>query len=156
MVRMNFIFIFISSSDLLRKKSVKQKIKKNFGLICFYNFKAIAVFGVLGLKREKLVFTLTLPSTDPLHHPPLPTMTSIQNINFWACKSNVNVSCRVVVIWANLMALNQNLFYFLLNAHGKQLHDVMSGWSLILSKLFLGGFTQYPYTVLSTHPFTSN
>ena len=35
MVRMNFIFIFISSSDtnLLRKKSVKQKIKKNDGLI---------------------------------------------------------------------------------------------------------------------------
>ena len=34
MVRMNFIFIFISSStpNLLRKKSVKQKIKKNDGL----------------------------------------------------------------------------------------------------------------------------
>ena len=37
MVRMNFIFIFISSSDpnLLRKKSVKQKIKKNSGLTCY-------------------------------------------------------------------------------------------------------------------------
>ena len=32
MVRMNFIFIFISSSDpnLLQKKSVKQKIKKRW------------------------------------------------------------------------------------------------------------------------------
>ena len=32
MVRMNFIFMFISSSDtnLLRKKSVKQKIKKRW------------------------------------------------------------------------------------------------------------------------------
>ena len=35
MVRMNFIFIFISSSDpnLLRKKSVKQKIKKTMALL---------------------------------------------------------------------------------------------------------------------------
>ena len=34
MVRMNFIFIFISSSDpnLLRKESVKQKIKKTLAL----------------------------------------------------------------------------------------------------------------------------
>ena len=33
---MNFIFIFISSSDpnLLRKKSVKQKIKKTLALDC--------------------------------------------------------------------------------------------------------------------------
>ena len=38
MVRMNFIFIFISSSDtnLLRKKSVKQKIKKLWPyFVCF-------------------------------------------------------------------------------------------------------------------------
>ena len=52
MVWMNFIFIFISSSDtnLLRKKSVKQKIKKRCpnilslsiqliqdGLVCFFS-----------------------------------------------------------------------------------------------------------------------
>ena len=36
MVRMNFIFIFISSSDtnLLRKKSVKQKIKRRWPYQC--------------------------------------------------------------------------------------------------------------------------
>ena len=43
MVQMNFIFIFISSSDtnLMRKKSVKQKIKNDGLRFCFQSFSTI-------------------------------------------------------------------------------------------------------------------
>ena len=57
MVRMNFIFIFISSSDtnLFRKKSVKQKIKKRWPYLVSAIEKAVLflVIGKKGLSIEK-------------------------------------------------------------------------------------------------------
>ena len=49
MVRMNFIFIFISSSDpnLLRKKSVKQKIKKTLALVLLQGeISVLAIYAI--------------------------------------------------------------------------------------------------------------
>ena len=52
---MNFIFIFISSSDpnLLQKKTVKQKINKNSGLIAlvFFFFVVVFLFSLMSLSR---------------------------------------------------------------------------------------------------------
>ena len=56
MVRMNFIFILSSDPNLLRKKSVKQKIK-NSGLMSHVTIKS--VFGVSDQVQHKAGCTAT-------------------------------------------------------------------------------------------------